>query len=126
MKPFAMIAATLCTIACASTPPETPAPVAPAQVQTANADLKIYEGTYEMQGPRRTIELRVWLGQDGKLNGELVGLGQQTVFRPTDTAHKFLHATRDDVWFLFTVAEGRASSLTMHQAGREISGQRSK
>jgi hypothetical protein len=122
MKLFA-IAALFVFTACASAPPETPAPVAPAQSQTANAYLSTYEGTYALQGPARVLEVRVYVDQEGRLNGELVGRGQQTVMRP-DTPHKFLHATRDDVWFLFTVENGRATALTMHQAGREISGPR--
>ena len=86
-------------------------------------DLSIYEGTYALQGANRVVEVRVYRDQEGKLNGELVGRGQQTVFRPS-TTHKFLHETRDDIWFLFTVENGRATAMTMHQAGREISGAR--
>jgi hypothetical protein len=69
------------------------------------------------------IDLRVWLDAQGQLNGELVGLGQQTTFRP-GAEHRFLHATSDDVWFQFTVEDGRATRATMGQNGREISGPR--
>ena len=113
-------------MACASTTPETPAPVAPAQTPTADTKLSVYEGTYSLQGPNRVIDLRVWLDADGRLNAELVGLGQQTTFRTTDTPHRFLHATRDDVSFVFTVEDGRATMATMRQGAREISGPRSK
>jgi hypothetical protein len=112
------------TIACASAAPETPGPVTPAQIQTADEALSLYPGTYALQGPNRVIDLRVWIDAEGKLNGELVGLGQQTTFRPSDTAHKFLHATRDDIWFLFTIENGSATMATMHQGTREISGPR--
>ena len=102
---------------------------APAQTQApqtppaASADLRVYEGTYALQAPSRVLDVRVWLDAQGRLNGELVGSGQQTTFR-SGGEHKFLHATRDDIWFQFTVANGRATGLTMHQAGREISGPR--
>jgi hypothetical protein len=127
MKRFAIAAVSIFTIACASAAPETPEPVAPVQTQasTAAVGLSMYEGTYSLQAPNRVIELRVYLDQAGKLNGELVGMGRQTVFRQS-TTHKFLHETRDDVWFLFTVENGRATMATMHQAGREISGPRTK
>jgi hypothetical protein len=121
-----LVAVSALTVACASGAPEAPAPIATAQADSAEAALSLYPGTYTLQGPGRTIDLRVWLDAEGKLNGELVGRGQQTTFRPTSTAHKFLHATRDDVWFLFTVENGQATSLTMHQSGREVSGPRTQ
>ena len=126
MKHLVITAAALFTVACAATTPEpatASAPAQPAQTASAATDLSIYEGTYALQAPARVLEVRVFRDQDGNLNGELVGRGQQTVFRPAAT-HKFLHASRDDVWFLFTVENGRATKLTMHQAGREISGPR--
>jgi hypothetical protein len=125
MKHFVIAAAALLTVACAATTPETPAaaPTPAQQTKSVATDLSIYEGTYALQAPARVLEVRVFRDENGNLNGELVGRGQQTVLRP-DTTHKFLHATRDDVWFLFTVENGRATKLTMHQAGREISGPR--
>jgi hypothetical protein len=111
------------TAACASAAPEAPAAVAPAQTPAAPVGLAVYEGTYALQAPSRVIDLRVWLDAEGRLNGELVGLGQQTTFRPS-TEHRFLHATSDNVWFLFTVENGRATSATMHQGTREVSGPR--
>jgi hypothetical protein len=126
MKLFAIAALSALTIACASTPSEEPAPVtATVQAPAQAAGLSMYEGTYALQVPSGVLDVRVYLDQEGQLNAELVGRGQQTVLRPS-TAHKFLHGTRDDVWLLFTVENGRATSLTMHQAGREVSGARSK
>ncbi|HEX8693613.1 MAG TPA: hypothetical protein VF746_14415 [Longimicrobium sp.] len=124
-----LVAVSALAAACATAAPEAPAsaapaPAAPAQTRTADAGPGVYEGTYALQGANRVIDLRVWVDAQGRLNGELVGLGQQTTFRPTDTEHRFLHATRDDVWFLFTVENGRATSATMHQGTREISGPR--
>ncbi len=120
-----LVAVSALTVACASAAPESPAPVAPAQTQVAEADLSIYEGTYSLQGQNRVIDLRVWLDAEGKLNGEMVGLGQQTTFRPS-TEHKFMHADRDDVTFTFTVENGRATIATMRQGTREISGPRTR
>lgn len=120
------VAVSAFTLACASAAPEAPQPVAAAQTQAQPADLGLaaYEGTYAMQAPNRLITMRVWLNDEGKLNGELIGMGQQTTFRPADTEHKFMHATRDDVTFQFTVENGRATAVTMRQGEREISGPR--
>lgn len=104
----------------ASAPPSAPAPT---QAQPARAEAGVYEGTYALQAPNRAIDLRVWVDAQGQLNGELVGTGQQTTLRPGGE-HRFLHATRDDVWFQFTMENGRAASATMHQGDREISGPR--
>ena len=107
---------------------EAPQPVAPSAAQTpaASAGLNAYEGTYSLQGPNRVIELRTYVDAEGKLNGELVGMNQQTTFRPTDTPHKFLHGDADDIWVVFTMENGRATSVLMHQRGREVTGPRSK
>jgi hypothetical protein len=118
-----LVAVTALAAACAPAAPQAPAPAAPAQTQAAPVGLSIYEGTYALQAPSRVIDLRVWVDAEGRLNGELVGLGQQTTFRPS-TEHRFLHATSDNVWFQFTVENGRATSATMHQGTREISGPR--
>ena len=121
-----LVAVSAFTMACASAAPEAPEPSAPAQTQTADVGLAVYEGTYSLQAPSRVIELRVYADAEGKLNGELVGMGQQTTFRPSTTAHKFLHANADDIWVLFTIENGRATMATMHQRGREISGPRTQ
>lgn len=124
MKLLLVAVAALAVAACASAAPEASAPVAPAQSRTASAGLGIYEGTYALQAPDRVIDLRVWVDAQGQLNGEMVGSGRQTTFRPTNTEHRFLHATSDNVWFLFTVENGRATRATMGQSGHEISGPR--
>ena len=121
-----IVALSALTVACASAAPETPEPVAPAQAQTASAGLSMYEGTYLLQGPTRVIELRVYVDAQGSLNGELVGMGQQTTFRPSSTEHRFLHGSADDIWVQFTIENGRATGALMHQRGREISGTRTK
>jgi hypothetical protein len=111
--------------ACASAAPEAPsAAPAPAQSQAAApVGLGIYEGTYALQAPNRVLDMRVWVDAQGRLNGELVGTGNQTTFRPGGV-HRFLHGESDNVWVVFTVENGRATSATMGQNGREISGPR--
>jgi hypothetical protein len=128
MKLLLAVLSALTVAACASAAPEASAPVAPAQAQaapapTASVGLGIYEGTYALQAPNRGLDVRVWVDAQGALAGELVASGEQTTFRPGGE-HRFLHATRDDIWFLFTVENGRATGMTMHQAGREITGPR--
>jgi hypothetical protein len=123
---FFLVAISTLTVACASAAPESSAPAAPVQTQTTSAGLGMYEGTYALQAPSRVIELRVYVDHEGNLNGELVGMGQQTTFRASDTPHRFLHGNADDIWVQFTIENGRATGATMHQRGREISGQRSK
>lgn len=120
-----LVAACALTTACASAASQPPAPVAPAPApaQAAPVGLAVYEGTYALQAPNRVIDLRVWLDARGTLNGELVGLGQQTTFRPAGE-HRFLHATSDNVSFVFTVENGRATGATMTQGDRRISGPR--
>lgn len=119
-----LIALSALTAACASAAAEAPAPAAPAQAQTADAGLGVYAGTYSLQAPNRVLTARIWVDAQGVLNGELVELGQRATFRPGDTEHKFVHAESDNAWLLFTVENGRATRLTMHQRGREISGPR--
>ena len=125
MKRLFTLAFAVSTLACASTTQTPPTTTTAAQVQQAPTGLAIYEGTYALEAPARTIELRVWVGADKKLHGQLTGLSQETTFRPGGE-HKFLHATSDDIWFLFTVEDGRATSAMMHQRGRVISGPRSR
>ena len=123
MKRLFALALVFSSIACASTTQTPPATtVAPVQ-QLPTTGLAIYEGTYALEAPSRTIELRVWVGADKKLHGQLTGLSQETTFR-SGGEHKFLHATSDDIWFLFTVEDGRATAAMMHQRGRVISGPR--
>src|SRR5688572_10413220 len=119
-----VVAVSALTIACASAAPQTPEPVTPVQTQTADARPSVYQGTYALQAPNRVITLRVWLDAAGVLNGELVGTGNQTTFRPGAEPHMFMHATRDDITFRFTIENGRATSATMRQGEREISGPR--
>ena len=123
MKLLIAALSALTVAACATSAPGASAPAAPAPAQAADAGPGIYAGTYALQGPNRVIDLRVWVDAQGQLNGELVGTGNQTTFRPGGE-HRFLHATRDNVWFQFTVENGRATSATMGQNGREISGPR--
>jgi hypothetical protein len=124
MKKLLAAVAALALAACATAGPEASAPAAPAPAQAADAGPMMYAGTYALQGNSRVIDMRVWVDAQGRLNGELMGTDNQTTFRPTGTAHRFLHAETDNVWFQFVVENGRATSVTMGQNGREISGPR--
>lgn len=121
-----LLLAAVCALTAACAPAASPAtaPAAPAPAQAADAGVRAYEGTYALQAPNRVLDMRVWVDAEGRLNGELVGTDNQTTFRPTDTAHRFLHATSDNVWFEFTVENGRATGATMGQNGRQVSGPR--
>lgn len=121
-----LIAVSALTAACASAPPEAPAPAAPAQTQPAGMGLSVYEGTYAVQAPDRVLTVRISAGADGTLNGELVELGQRATFRPSETGHRFLHATQVESWLQFTVENGRATTITLHRRGREMSGARTQ
>jgi hypothetical protein len=122
-----IVAATAVTVACVSAAPEVapPTPAAPTQATIAAATgLAAYQGTYALQGQNRVVTLRVWLDAAGVLNGELVGTGNQITFRPGTEPHMFMHASRDDITFRFTMENGRATAATMRQGEREITGPR--
>lgn len=124
MKLLLATISVLTLAACAPAAQEASAPATPAPAQAAApVGLAAYEGSYALQGPNRVIDLRVWVDAQGQLNGELVGTGNQTVFRPGGE-HRFMHAMRDDIGVSFTMENGRATGATMGQAGREISGPR--
>lgn len=124
MKMLLVAVSALAVAACASAATESPAPVAPAQAQAAPVGMGIYEGTYALQMPNGVLDMRIRVDAQGRLNGELVGTGNQTTFRPTSTEHRFLHGQSDNVWVVFTVENGRATRATMAQSGREASGPR--
>ena len=131
MKKLIIIAVSALTMAtahtaAAQTTTTPPAPATPAPTPAEVTDLTVYSGTYSLQGPNGTVDVRIWMDEEGKLNAELIGRDRQTVLRPSDTPHKFLHETIDQVWFLFTMENGRATALTMHQGPREITGPRTK
>jgi hypothetical protein len=128
MKHVFVLAFATFAAGCASTGQETmpasaPSPAAAAQVQPSAHPLAMYVGTYELQGERGALDVRVWL-EDGMLHGELVASGRRTAFRPTAEPHKFLHESSDQVSFVFTVEDGRATALTMRQGTREARGPR--
>ena len=119
-----LVAFSALSVACAPAARQAPAPVASAQARTADAGPEIYEGTYAMQTPDRVLTLRIRPDAEGTLRGELIELGQRATFRPSGTEHRFLHAMQDQSWLQFTVENGRATGVIMHQRGRELSGMR--
>jgi D-alanyl-D-alanine-carboxypeptidase/D-alanyl-D-alanine-endopeptidase len=78
-----------------------------------------YEGTYTLQAGERTLDLRVFV-QNGRLMAQATGQGSsplryqgEHVFVPSFEAH-----------LVFTVENGRATAVTLHQGGREFPGPR--
>lgn len=86
-------------------------------------DIARYAGTYLLQAGARTRELRVF-GEDGQLKAQF-GTGNPTRFRHQGE-HAFIPAAADDYRYVFTVVDGRAESVTLHQGGRVITGKRKK
>lgn len=85
------------------------------------ADIARYEGTYNLQADGRTLTLRVF-GQDGQLMAQAAG---QDAFRLRyQGEHAFVPTFDNAVRLVFTIENGRATSVTLHQGGREITGPR--
>lgn len=80
-----------------------------------------YEGTYALQVGERTLDLRVF-GENGKLMAQATG--QRVSRLRWQGGDTFLHGSDDGIRLVFTVENGRASMVTLHQGGREIPGRR--
>jgi CubicO group peptidase (beta-lactamase class C family) len=84
-------------------------------------DIACYEGTYLLEAGARTLELRVF-GEAGQLKAQF-GSGNPTRFR-FQGEHTFIPMAADDYRYVFTIANGRAGSVTLHQPGRIATGKR--
>lgn len=80
-----------------------------------------YAGTYLLRLGERTMEIRVFV-QDGQLMAQAEG--QQAFALRNQGGHVFIPAFDDEVRLVFTMADGRANGVTLHQDGREIPGVR--
>jgi serine-type D-Ala-D-Ala carboxypeptidase/endopeptidase len=78
-----------------------------------------YEGTYTLQAGERTLDLRVFV-QDGRLTAQAAGQSSSPLRYQGD--HVFLPAFEASL--VFTVQDGRATAVTLHQGGREFPGPR--
>jgi CubicO group peptidase (beta-lactamase class C family) len=85
------------------------------------ADIALYEGTYRLQAGARTIELRVF-GEDGQLKAQPTG---QSVTRLRSQGdHAFTAEVGNGIRLVFTLENGRAEGVTLHQNGRALPGKR--
>lgn len=84
-------------------------------------ELARYEGTYTLSSQGRTLDLRVF-AQEGRLMSQATG---QEGFRLRSQGnHVFIPDFDDEVRLVFTVENGRATGLTLHQGGQAIPGTR--
>jgi D-alanyl-D-alanine carboxypeptidase len=89
----------------------------------AAEDLARYEGAYTLQLGERALEVRVF-AEDGRLRAQATGQGVLRLLH--QGAHTFVAAQDKDIRLVFTVADGRAESLTLHQRGRAVPGPRKR
>ena len=80
-----------------------------------------YEGTYALRPGGRTLDLRVFV-QDGRLMAQATGQRRSRLRAQGD--HVFIPTFDDEVRLVFTMENGRAASVTLHQGGREATGTR--
>lgn len=108
----------------ADDPPPPGAPAAePVRDLPLGADeIALYEGTYELElGTQTTMALRIF-GQDGQLMSQAPG---QSVSRLRSQGnHVFAPDFDDTVRLVFTVEDGRAVRVTLHQGGGVFTGER--
>lgn len=80
-----------------------------------------YEGTYLLSLGEQTLELRVFV-DDGRLMAQAEGQGANRLRYQGD--HEFVPTFDDNVRLVFTVENGRAASVTLHQGGAVVTGER--
>jgi hypothetical protein len=80
-----------------------------------------YEGTYTLQLGPQTLDIRVFV-QDGRLMSQATG--QSAFGLRAQGDHAFIPTFSDEVRLVFTVENGRATGVTLHQDGREATGTR--
>lgn len=88
--------------------------VAVQDLSLAAEQLAVYEGVYEL-GP--DFELTVTV-REGQLFSQATGQGEIRLRAQGD--HVFIPTFDDEVRVVFTVEDGRATALMLHQGGREI------
>ena len=89
----------------------------------ASADIARYEGTYALEAPTTTLDLRVF-GENGQLKVHPAG---QNVTRLLSVGnHQFVLDADNRIRLVFTLVDGRAESVTLHQGGGAYSGKRKR
>lgn len=80
-----------------------------------------YEGTYALALGERTLNVRVFVA-DGQLRVQPEGQGISRLMYQGDDA--FIVAADRGIRIVFTLVNGRAETLTLHQSGQTVSGPR--
>ena len=100
----------------------------PAEEAAAVRDLPLtaeemarYEGTYTLRMGERTLDVRIF-AQGGRLMSQAAGQGAFGLRNQGD--HVFIADFDNAVRLVFTMENGRATGVTLHQGGREIPGTR--
>lgn len=88
----------------------------------AREERTVYEGTYRLEVGDRTMELRIF-SRDGQLVSQATG--QRVVRLRYQGDHVFVPDFDDRARLVFTVEEGRATGVTLHQGGGVFHGERS-
>lgn len=80
-----------------------------------------YEGSYLLQIGSRTLEMRIF-GRDDRLISQAAGQSEAPLRHQGD--HVFIPHFDDRVRLVFTVEDGRAQRVTLHQGGGTFTGER--
>ena len=100
--------------------PSGPAPEARDLPLTAE-EMARYAGTYTLRPGQRTMEVRIFV-EGGRLMSQATG---QDAFRlHAQGGHVFVPDFDDEVRVVFTVQDGRATGMVLHQAGQQVPGTR--
>lgn len=100
----------------------------PAQERASIRDLPltaeqmaVYEGAYTLRMGERSLPIRIAAGQ-GKLTAQAAGQGAFGLRYQGD--HVFIAEFDPNVRLVFTVQNGRAATVTLHQNGQQVPGAR--
>ena len=100
---------------------QAPRPGDVADLPLTPSEREAYVGTYLLRLGERTMEIRVFV-QDGRLMSQ--AQGQESFALRSQGGHVFIPTFDEDVRLVFTMMDGRANGVTLHQDGREIPGER--
>lgn len=106
--------------------PGAPAPTEPPSGAVQDLDVSTeqiarYSGTYLLEIGPRTLELRIF-ERDGRLVSQAAGQPVAALRYQGD--HVFVPDFDESVRLVFTVEDGRATRVTLHQGGGEFAGER--
>ncbi|MGH7467886.1 MAG: serine hydrolase [Longimicrobiales bacterium] len=84
-------------------------------------DMTRYTGTYTVQAGARALDIRVFV-ESGRLNAQPAGQSVSRLFHQGN--HQFTLGASNTIRLVFTVENGRAESVALHQGGGVYSGKR--